>query len=117
MGSYGFGGTAAAPIWHDFMEHASAGYCGDFPTPTTYFTGTAFTGPHSSAKEPPPPPAAQTGTNAYKNPKLYAQPGGQKTTPQTTTVQSGGGGVAPPGQGNSPGGGGTHGGGGHGRHG
>jgi penicillin-binding protein 1A len=121
MGSYGFGGTAAAPIWHDFMEHASAGYCGDFPTPTTYFTGTAFTGPHSSAKEPPPPTTpGQTGPSAYKNPKLYAQPqGNQKTTPgPTTTVQSGGGGVAPPGQGggNSQGGGGTHGGG-HGKHG
>jgi penicillin-binding protein 1A len=120
MGSYGFGGTAAAPIWHDFMEHASAGYCGDFPTPTTYFTGTAFTGSHSSAKEPSPTTTpGQTGPNAYKNPKLYAQPqGNQKTTPgPTTTVQSGGGGVGPPGQGggNSPGGGGTHGG--HGKHG
>jgi penicillin-binding protein 1A len=117
MGSYGFGGTAAAPIWHDFMEHASAGYCGDFPTPTTYFTGTAFSGPHSSANEPPPtkPTPGQTGASAYANPNLYAQPK-PKTTPQTTTVQSGGGGVAPPATtgGGGAGGTGTHGG--HGKH-
>src|SRR5205807_8885760 len=25
----GFGGTLAAPIWHDFMSAASDGYCGD----------------------------------------------------------------------------------------
>ena len=103
MGSYGFGGTAAAPIWHDFMERASAGYCGDFPTPTTYFTGTAFTGPHSSARSPSPPTGPTSGPGAYNNPKLYAQPPA-KTGPSgpTTTIQSGGGGVAPP----SPGGGG-----------
>jgi len=119
MGSYGFGGTAAAPIWHDFMLHASAGYCGDFPTPTTYFTGTAFSGPNSSARSPTPSTTpGQTGPSAYTNPKLYAQPQGkQKTTPApTTTVQSGGGGVAPPGSGGG-GHGGGHGGGGHGKHG
>ncbi len=26
----GFGGALAAPIWHDFMESASNGYCGDW---------------------------------------------------------------------------------------
>ena len=119
MGSYGFGGTAAAPIWHDFMEHASAGYCGDFPTPTTYFTGTAYTGPNSSAKTAPPPSTpGVTGPSAYTNPKLYAQPqGNKKTGPPTTTVQSGGGGVAPPGSGGGAHGGGHGNGGGHGRHG
>ncbi len=120
MGSYGFGGTAAAPIWHDFMKVASDGYCGDFPTPTTYFTGTAFTGPNSSSRAPSPSRTpGQTGPNAYANPNLYAQPPTtQKTTPHgpTTTVQSGGGGVSPPstGGGKSPGGGGH---GGHGKHG
>jgi penicillin-binding protein 1A len=114
MGSYGFGGTAAAPIWRDFMRAASGGYCGDFPTPTTYFTGTAFTGPNSSARSPTPSTTpGQTGPSAYTNPKLYAQPqGNKKTVPPTTTVQSGGGGVAPPGSG-----GGNNGGGGHGHHG
>ena len=51
----GFGGTLAAPIWKQFMVAASNGYCGDFPQPTDPFSGTAFTGPHSSAKSPPPP--------------------------------------------------------------
>ena len=106
----GFGGTLAAPIWRDYMHAASDGFCGDFPTPTTAFTGTAFTGPHSSAKAPSPPPGTQTGPN-LNNPQLFSQPPGGKKTPQpqTTTIQSGGGGVAPPGSG---GGGGGHGGGG-----
>jgi penicillin-binding protein 1A len=119
MGSYGFGGTAAAPIWRDFMRAASGGYCGDFPTPTTYFSGTAFTGPHSSARSPSPTTTpGQTGTGAYSNPNLYAQPKTttQKTPPPTTTVQSGGGGVAPGSGGGHGGGGGGHGGG-HGKHG
>ena len=118
----GFGGTLAAPIWKDYMQAASDGFCGDFPTPTTYFSGTAFSGPHSSAKSPSPNPG-QTGPNALNNPQLYAQPPGGKTTPQgpTTTIQSGGGGVAPPGAGGGGGGGGGgghgHGGGGNGKHG
>ncbi len=29
----GFGGTLAAPIWHDYMSKASGGYCSDFPPP------------------------------------------------------------------------------------
>jgi penicillin-binding protein 1A len=110
----GFGGSLAAPIWHDYMVRASNGYCGDFPQPTTVFSGTAFSGPHSSAKSPSPPTnAGQTGPGAYKNPTLYAQP----TTPgapPTTTIQSGGGGVAPPGAGGGGGSGHGHG---HGKHG
>jgi penicillin-binding protein 1A len=118
----GFGGTLAAPIWAKYMRAASDGYCGDFPQPTSYWSGTAFTGAHSSAKEPPPPNpnASQTGAApAVTTPQPTTQPPGQKTTTGAppTTVQSGGGGVAPPGQG---GGGGGHGGGngnGNGRHG
>ena len=48
----GFGGTLAAPIWHDYMRAASGGYCGNFPLPTTPFTGTAYFGPHSSTGNP-----------------------------------------------------------------
>jgi penicillin-binding protein 1A len=106
----GFGGTLAAPIWKDYMESASDGFCGDFPPPTTAFAGTAFTGPHSSAKEPSPPPG-QTGPSALSNPQLFAQPPGGKKKNQgpTTTVQSGGGGVAPPGTGGGGGNGNGHG--------
>jgi penicillin-binding protein 1A len=122
MGTYGFGGTAAAPIWRDFMRAASGGYCGDFPQPTTSFSGTAFSGPHSSARSPAGPSTngPQSGPGAYSNPQLYAQPPAsqQHTTPApTTTIQSGGGGVGPSGSGGGkhggPGGGGG-GGGGHG---
>ena len=42
--SDGFGGALAAPIWHDYMESASGGYCGDFPTPADPFHGTPFFG-------------------------------------------------------------------------
>ena len=42
--SNGFGGALAAPIWHDYMQAASSGYCGDFPPPTTPFQGTAYFG-------------------------------------------------------------------------
>jgi penicillin-binding protein 1A len=121
MGSYGFGGTAAAPIWRDFMRVASGGFCGDFPQPTTYFTGTAFDGPNSSARSPSPSTIpGQTGASAYSNPNLYAQPPAKTTTTTqspTTTVQSGGGGVAPPGSGGGTHGGGHGNGGGHGKHG
>jgi penicillin-binding protein 1A len=100
----GFGGTLAAPIWRQFMVAASSGYCGDFPQPTDPFVGTAFTGPHSSAKEPPPPKAT---TQNLTNPTLFAQP----TTTPTTTTQTGG--ATVPGAGTTPGaGGGGH----HGHH-
>ena len=97
-----------------FMRAASAGYCGDFPQPTDPFVGTAFTGPHSSAKEPPPPKTlpGQTGPGAYNNTTLYAQPG-KNGTPTTTTET--GGATLPPAT-NSPGTGTGTGGGGHGHH-
>jgi penicillin-binding protein 1A len=65
----GFGGTVAAPIWHDYMQAASGGYCGDWTPPTTPWTGTAFTGAHSSG--PPPPPVVTI--NPF-NRKLFAKP-------------------------------------------
>jgi membrane peptidoglycan carboxypeptidase len=40
----GFGGTLAAPIWHDYMVNASDGYCGDFTSPSDPFHGTPFIG-------------------------------------------------------------------------
>ena len=44
----GFGGTLAAPIWHDYMSAASDGFCGDFPPPTQAWQGTAYFGQFSS---------------------------------------------------------------------
>jgi penicillin-binding protein 1A len=96
----GFGGTLAAPIWHDYMQTASGSYCGDFPTPAEPFQGTAFFGnyavtggsntvtPGQSSTGAPGTSATggaglgtgtgtgttQTTTSPYKNPTLYAQP-------------------------------------------
>jgi penicillin-binding protein 1A len=44
----GFGGTLAAPIWHDYMASASDGYCGEFPTPADRWHGRAFVGKYST---------------------------------------------------------------------
>jgi penicillin-binding protein 1A len=108
----GFGGTLAAPIWHDYMRLASSGYCGDFPQPTVPWTGSPYFGPHSASKGnyrygttggngstggypggATPGGAGTTGTatSPYTNTTLFSQPPqGTPTTPSTHTVPSGG---------------------------
>jgi penicillin-binding protein 1A len=97
----GFGGTLAAPIWHDYMDVASDGFCGDWTAPTTPWHGTQFTGPHSASA-----PAPKFSPLSGYNPQLFAQP------PQGPPTKSG----KPGGFGNGhtpgTGGGGTHSGGG-----
>ena len=89
LGPNGFGGTLAAPIWHDYMLKASAGYCGDFPTPSTPFFGSQFFGLNAATG------AAKVGTgtttgpktnsqNPYNNPGLFSH-NGAKTTGRGTT--------------------------------
>jgi penicillin-binding protein 1A len=90
----GFGGTVAAPIWHDYMDVASDGFCGDWPAPTVPWTGTAFVGPHSTAP-PAPKPTSTLNPNAFANP----QTGKPKT-------KSGAGAPSGFGNGHSPGSGG-----------
>lgn len=70
----GFGGTLAAPIWHDFMLAASNGYCGDFATPTVPWTGTQFTGPHSVAKASPPTHTTTAPTVTVPAPGAFSSP-------------------------------------------
>jgi penicillin-binding protein 1A len=115
MGSYGFGGTAAAPIWHDFMLSASNGYCGDWTPPSTPWTGTAFVGPHAGSG-----PASGTGSSGssggggggFHNRSLFAQPPQPAPGPAPA---GGGGGPGTQGGGHGPtGGGGPSGGGGSG---
>ncbi|MGZ4218842.1 MAG: transglycosylase domain-containing protein [Solirubrobacteraceae bacterium] len=111
----GFGGTLAAPIWHDFMSAASDGYCGDFAVPAVLWHGTQFVGSFSAARAPSPssslgssgsqaaPSSGGTGIspggNPQNNPTLFAQP------PQAPGSNGGG-------NGNGGGGGHGHGGGG-----
>ena len=120
----GFGGALAAPIWRQYMEAASQGYCGDFPQPTTPFVGVPFMGPHSGnqpSKNNPNGTGSGNGSgtsangNGYNNPNLFAQPGQPNGGQQTPPAGGGGGGGGPHGP---PSGGGapTGGGGGHGHH-
>jgi penicillin-binding protein 1A len=102
MGANGFGGTLAAPIWHDYMQAASNGYCGDFPQPTTYWSGTPYFGSHAATGKASTTAGSGTGTGTgtssspYSNPALFANP-----SPATSggTSPSGGGktGAAAPG--------------------
>jgi len=80
----GFGGTLAAPIWHDYMSAASDGFCGDFPPPTHAWQGTAYFGQFSSTGNSnsgvPGSGTNTTGTSTTPgsgtntNPNLYQQP-------------------------------------------
>jgi penicillin-binding protein 1A len=49
LGSSVFGGTVAAPIWHDFMTVAKGDYCGDWPAPKVPFEGQSYLGTYAGA--------------------------------------------------------------------
>ena len=95
----GFGGHYAGPIWKDYMQSASDGYCGDWTAPPVPFEGTAFTGPNSSSGPASSSSATTTGETTGQTTPTYT------TTPTTTPTPATGGG-------NTGGGGGTTGGGG-----
>lgn len=110
----GYGGTLAAPIWHDFMESASHGYCSDFATPTDPWHGVAYTGPHSASKNSVNNGNGSGGTspNQYSNPQLYSAPPQTAPPPAPTQTPPPASGGAAPGNGGGGGHGGGHGGGG-----
>jgi penicillin-binding protein 1A len=111
----GFGGALAAPIWHNYMQAASGGYCGEFPQPSEAFHGTAYIGHFArtggsntvSAGSGLTPGANGGGTGAsgntgggtptsasgYNNPTLYAQPPQSSPAPVSASggVSAGGG--------------------------
>jgi penicillin-binding protein 1A len=114
----GFGGTLAAPIWHDYMETADNGYCSDFPTPAEPFHGTPFKGQHATTGKASIPSSrfgpgtgVSTGTGGVavppssgspqNNPTLFAHP------PQPAAGNSGGAGAGGSGAGGSGGSGGN----------
>ncbi|MDQ6836700.1 MAG: transglycosylase domain-containing protein, partial [Actinomycetota bacterium] len=97
----GFGGTLAAPIWHDYMQAASGGYCGNFTPPTTSFSGTAYFGSHASTGSRSTLPHSRAGsqsggapTSPYNNPTLFAQPPQAPSGGGKTSGRSGGAGAS-----------------------
>jgi penicillin-binding protein 1A len=49
LGSSVFGGTVAAPIWHDFMTVARGSFCGDWPPPKEAFVSQPFFGTYTTS--------------------------------------------------------------------
>jgi penicillin-binding protein 1A len=117
MGSSAFGGTYAAPIWHDYMLAAQGSDCPDFPAPQNPVQFSTWSGSHSVSE----PTARSYGTpqpikpsdtqNGQYPPGLYAPGAGQGAAPGAGGDNGGGGGGGPP-PGNSGGGSGGTGGGG-----
>jgi penicillin-binding protein 1A len=113
----GFGGTLAAPIWHDYMSSASDGYCGDFPVPAVLWHGTQFVGSYSASRAPSPSSSLGSsgttgqatpgtggagispGASPQNNPTLFAQP---PQPPAGTGNGHGGGGDSGHGHGGGP---------------
>ncbi len=58
----GYGGTLAAPIWKQFMQAASGGYCGDFTPPAQYWHGVEYFGKHAVSAYVPPTPTTSPST-------------------------------------------------------
>jgi penicillin-binding protein 1A len=114
----GFGGTLAAPIWHDYMAKASNGFCSDFQQPQySTFSGQPFfgnysdSGPGSSNNSSGngngngtgngngngTSTSATTQSNPYTNPTLYAHPPQPASHRGTGTTNSGSGSKPPSG--------------------
>jgi penicillin-binding protein 1A len=117
----GFGGTLAAPIWHDYMLKASNGFCGDFPVPPVPWHGVPFFGhfaitgaasnnvPTTSNTPAPAPttPTSTTSTSTTSTTPTPPQNGNGNGNGNTSGSPSGGGGLNPPpgfGNGHLPGG-------------
>jgi penicillin-binding protein 1A len=122
MGSGAFGGTYAAPIWHDYMLAAQGSDCPDFPRPESPVEFSTWSGSHSvsrssasssgsgtspGASSVPSRPGDQgTGSGQYP-PSLYAPGAGQGPEPTPGDGDGGGGGPGGGSGGNGTGGGGT----------
>jgi penicillin-binding protein 1A len=101
MGGSAFGGTLAAPVWHDYMATASEGYCEDFPPPQTPAQFHPFFGKYStngsgggyssssSSSSTYTSPTTTTPSGGGYNPQYYAPGAGQGPAP-TPPSQGGG---------------------------
>jgi penicillin-binding protein 1A len=83
----GYGGTLAAPIWHDFMQKASGSYCGTFPTPSEYWYGTEYFGKHSSVA-PVYTNTTTTGTNTSTTGATIPNTNSTNTSTTTNTLSN-----------------------------
>ncbi len=98
----GFGGTLAAPIWHDYMEQASDGFCGAFPYPTVPWQGQPYFGSRSTTGKPRVGPTgavgvtSPTGTTGPATTQPTTNPGQTTTSPGTPNAGTGGNGLNPP---------------------
>jgi penicillin-binding protein 1A len=98
----GFGGTLAAPIWHDYMERASDGFCGAFPYPTVPWQGQPYFGARSTTGKPQTGPTgavgvtSPTGTTGPATTQPTTTPGQTTTTPGAPNAGTGGNGLNPP---------------------
>ena len=98
MGGGAFGGTYAAPIWHDYMLAAQGSDCPDFPAPENPVEFSAWSGSHSVAQPSPTPsygipgsrppsgrPGGRGGSGSTGNgqypPDLYAPGAGEDPAP------------------------------------
>jgi penicillin-binding protein 1A len=84
----GFGGTLAAPIWHDYMETASGGYCGDWTAPAEPFEGTGFFGHFSATGAPTTIPDSGQVQTGGPNPNIGTNGGAGVTGAGTGTTNS-----------------------------
>ena len=100
MGSGAYGGTLAAPIWHDYMLAAQGTDCPDFPAPENPVESSTWTGTHTVSAPSATPSYGGTvkpsgggnasgGGNGQYPSDLYAPGAGQGAAP---SPQGGGGG-------------------------
>jgi len=101
MGYDAFGGTYAAPIWHDYMEAAHGSFCDDFPQPQNPVEfSSSWSGAHAVSQ---PsynggtggssgytPPSKSTDGNKYP-PQYYAPGAGQAPAPSPPDTGTSGG--------------------------
>ena len=98
----GFGGTLAAPIWHDYMERAADGFCGAFPYPAVpwqgqpYFGARSLTGKAAVGVTGGLGVTSPTGTTGPGTTQPTTTPGQTTSTPGTPNAGTGGNGLNPP---------------------
>ncbi len=106
MGSGAYGGTYAAPVWHDYMLAAQGADCPDFPAPENPVESSAWSGSHTVSQPSATPSYGGTGRPPSGRTNGDQRSGGNGQYPSDLYAPGAGDGPAP-----SPGGGGSSGGG------